>query len=360
MKIGARIVKTGLAVTITMYICKFFDFEPAFFGAVSAVINMQPSIFLTFKTAWDQILVHVIGVTAAIALGYIIGGHPVSMGIITIFIIMLYRKIGLHGSISGGVVAAVFILSSSQDQFLSHALLRTGVVFTGLFTAMVVNILLWPPKYGQAFRDKLSEANEQAVLYFSQALHAYATLRDASPSMNEKQRLRVQQLNAEVRNLADLCKNEASLFSTVASKQHEWFATAKRLRDYNESLLEKADRIYDLLPVRYERRQELSAPEITAAFQNLLDLLAQGDSGVVRVNEKLRRALLHGESVVTEEISETYWNRLRSAIELWQPEIDNPYYIHELIEVASVASEIKSAARNAKRLLQECFTKGLI
>ena len=360
MKIGARIVKTGLAVTLTMFICKWFDFEPAFFGAVSAVINMQPSIFLTIKTARDQILVHAIGVTAAIALGYVIGGHPISMGLITIFIILLYRKIGLHSSISGGVVAAVFILSSSQDQFLTHALLRTGVVFTGLLTAMVINILLWPPKYGQAFREKLSEANAQTVLYFSQSLHDYAMIGDAPPLINETQQKQVRQLNAEVRSLADLCKNEAALFSTVTSKQHEWFATAKRLRDYNESLAEKADRICALIPGRYERRQELDAPEITVAFQNILDLLAQGDSGVVRVNEKLRRALLNGENVLPEEISETYWNRLRAAIELWQPETDNPYYIHELMEVASVASEIKSAARNAKRLLQECFTKGLI
>ena len=56
MKIGARILKTGIAVTITMYLCKMLNLEPAFFGAVSAVVNMQPSIFLTVKTAKDQIL----------------------------------------------------------------------------------------------------------------------------------------------------------------------------------------------------------------------------------------------------------------------------------------------------------------
>ncbi|MFZ5641916.1 MAG: aromatic acid exporter family protein [Bacillota bacterium] len=39
MIIGARIVKTGIAVTITMYICQALNLEPALFGAVSAVIN---------------------------------------------------------------------------------------------------------------------------------------------------------------------------------------------------------------------------------------------------------------------------------------------------------------------------------
>ena len=360
MKIGARIIKTGIAVTITMFICKLFQFEPAFFGAVSAVINMQPSIFLTVKTAKDQFLVHALGVSAAIALGYLLGGNAISMGLITVIIIALYRKIGLHSSISGGVVAAVFILSSNPDQFLPHALTRTAVIFIGLITAMVVNILLWPPKYGQQFRDKLSEANQQAVLYFCQALHDYVHLKDEPPFMNETQKRLVHKLNAEVRTLADLCKNEGSLFSTVASTEHEWFATAKRLRDYNESLAEKSDRIYALLPVRYDRRRDLGAPTITNEFRAVLELLGTGCVGVVRVNEKLRTAMLSGETVAPEEISEAYWDKLTGAMEQWQSEINSSYYIHALIEVAVIANEIKSAARQAKKLLQECFTKGLV
>ena len=72
---GARIIKTGIAVTITMFILKALNLEPAIFGAISAVINLQPSIFLTFKTAKDQILVHVLGVGTALIFGYLHGGE---------------------------------------------------------------------------------------------------------------------------------------------------------------------------------------------------------------------------------------------------------------------------------------------
>ena len=77
MKIGARIVKTGIAVSITMYLCKFFQLEPAFFGAVSAVVNMQPSLFLTVKTAKDQVVVHLIAVGLGLLFGYLLGGAVV-------------------------------------------------------------------------------------------------------------------------------------------------------------------------------------------------------------------------------------------------------------------------------------------
>ncbi|MCL6561111.1 MAG: FUSC family protein, partial [Firmicutes bacterium] len=109
MKIGARIIKTGLAVTITMFICRTLHLEPALFGAVSAAINMQPSIYLTFKTAKNQITVHVLGVAIGLLFGYLFGGNPLSMGLTTILIIVLCMKLKLQNGILMGIVAAIFI-----------------------------------------------------------------------------------------------------------------------------------------------------------------------------------------------------------------------------------------------------------
>ena len=114
MKIGARILKTGVAVTITMYLCKLLNLEPAFFGAVSAVVNMQPSIFLTVKTAKDQILVHLIGVGFGLLFGYLVGGSPLTMGIVSILLIAVYIRMGLNSGISMGIVAAVFVIGAAS------------------------------------------------------------------------------------------------------------------------------------------------------------------------------------------------------------------------------------------------------
>lgn len=90
----------------------------------------------------------------------------------------------------------------------------------------------------------------------------------------------------------------------------------------------------------------------------MLALLAQGDTGVVRVNQKLRDALLHGQPVEP-EIGEHHWTRLTSTMERGSRK-STATTISTLIEVAVIANEIKTAARDAKRLLQECFNKGLL
>lgn len=352
MIIGARIIKTGIAVTITMFVCRLFNLEPAFFGAVSAVINMQPSIFLTLKTARDQIFVHILGVSVGLIFGYLFGGNPLSMGVITIVMIAIYIQLNLKSGISMGIVAAVFVLSSSQEQFLSHALSRTAVIFAGLGTAMLVNIALWPPRYQQQFKDKLQRNNEEVVRYFCRAVQEFVQLEYEEPDMNETQKSRVHQLNKEVRTLKSLLKRDGEVL-TAPSDQDEWVLKAEKFADYNRALTEKADRIYALVQERYERRLQFGVPAISPEFKEILEILQSGCTTIQRINEKLRLVVIEGISAEPEEISEEYWEKLTIAIEQWQSKLTGSYYVHGLMEASVTASEIKWASRQAKRLLYE-------
>ncbi|WP_040292452.1 FUSC family protein [Acetonema longum] len=354
MKIGARIIKTGIAVTITMYICKTFRLEPAFFGAVSAVVNMQPSIFLTFKTAWDQILVHILGVTAGIACGYLIGGHPIAMGLISIILILMYIKFNLHSGISTGIVAALFVVGSGQEAFLlEHALNRTAVIFTGLVTAMLVNILLWPPRYKKQFTAKLKESNETAVRYFCQAVAGYVQLENEAPEVHQDQREKVHQLNREIRSLSKLLSREGQVLASGSVEEGEWFVKARQLMDYNESLTEKADRIYSILPDRFDRRVKAGLPPISDEFKVILGILNSGAASLDRVNAKIRKVIIEGQPVEPEEINEDYWERLSEAIETWQQRLTGSYYVHALTEAAVTANELKRVVRQGKKLLAD-------
>jgi len=355
MRIGARIIKTGIAVTITMFICKVLNLEPAFFGAVSAVVNMQPSIFLTVKTARDQILVHLLGVGAGLLFGYLLGGNPLVMGLVTILMISVYLKLNLQSGISMGIVAAVFVLGSSQEQFLSQALNRSAVIFAGLTTAMLVNILLWPPRYSDQFKIKLQEGSEEVALYFCRAIQEYVQIENTRPAADQKYREKVHKLNQEVRDLAALLKREVLSFGSL--KQREWLVRAEKLLDYNETLTEKADRIYELVPQRFERRQAAGALPVSNEFKVILEILQSGCLSVKRLTDKLQRAIIEEQQIEAEEISEDYWEKLTKAIEEWQPKLAGSYYIHPLIEAAVMASEIKWAARQAKKLLQEVTAK---
>ena len=353
MKFGARIVKTGIAVTITMFICRVLNLEPAFFGAVSAIINMQPSIFLTLKMARDQIMVHVLGVGVGLIFGYLFGGNPIVMGLITVMIIALYIKLRLENGITMGVVAALFVLSGGAEQFIPHALARTAVIFAGLGTAMFINIVLWPPRYSQQFKGLLKESNEAAVGYFCHAVTSYVRLINEEPDFDYKEQERVYKLNRELRELAELLRREENVVLPGLYEQGEWFVFAEKMIGYNESLIAKADRIYDIIPARVDRRIKSGVPPISSEFKVILELLECGCSTIVRLNGKLRSVIVEGSSKQPEEISEDYWESMTKAIEKWQPNLTGSYYLHGLMEAIVTANEIKWASREAKKLLAE-------
>lgn len=357
MKIGARVIKTGIAVAITMFLCKSLGLEPAFFGAVSAVINIQPSIFLTLKEARNQILVHVLGVAAGFFFGYFFGVNALSAGLIVILLIPLLSRLRLNNGITMGIVAALFVLSANTEEFLVHALARTGVVFVGLGSAMVVNVFLWPPRYGELLRDKLRQSNEASVLYFCRAVQEYVGLDASEPVVDAGARARVWGLNKEARKLLELLSRERQVTS-APSHPTAWLIQAEKLIEYNESIVNKANRIFDLLPMRWERRQESGSPPISDEFRAILSLLERGCMTVVRLNGKLRSVIVDGGTAVPEEISEDYWETLTGAIEQWQPRLTGSYYLHALLEVAVTANEIKWAARQAKLLLTDSLADG--
>lgn len=353
MKIGARIIKTGIAVTITMFICNTLSLEPAFFGAVSAIVNMQPSILLTIESAKDQVMVHILGVSVGLICGYTLGNHPVIMGLVTILLIYLHIKFNFQSSITMGIIAALFILSSSAEQFLPHALMRTAVIFVGLLVAMLVNIALWPPRYQQQLKEQLKKSNQQIVGYFCQAIQDYVELENTQAPLRLELKESVHAINKEARKLMNFMRREGELLKPGASEQKDWLALADKLIDYNQSLLRKADRVYEILPARFERRMQLGSPPISPSFQVILELLASSCNTITRVNEKILSVIIDGAAVELEEINEEYWEKLTQAIEQFQADPNNIDYVHPLLDIAVTANEIKWASRQAKKLLAD-------
>ena len=245
-------------------------------------------------------------------------------------------------------------MGSAQELFLPHAINRTGVIFTGLATAMLVNVLLWPPRYGRQLKAKLREGNEAAVAYFCCAIEEYVRLENEAPTCDVAVRIRAHQLNEEARSLANLLIREGEMPAVVSPDQSQWLTLAEKFIDYNSALAEKADRIMDLLPVRLERRHQAGDLPICEEFRAILAILEQGCDSIRRINAKLRASVIDGEEVMPEQISEVYWEKLTVAIEQWQPKLTGSYYVHALIEASVTANEIRWASRQGKRLLQEC------
>ncbi|SDH43620.1 Uncharacterized membrane protein YgaE, UPF0421/DUF939 family [Alteribacillus persepolensis] len=164
MKLGARILKTGLSIVLAMYVASWAGLEPSFFAAISATFAIQPSIFKTYRTILEQIQANVIG--AAIAILFVLGfGHqPVVIGAAVILAILIILKLNLESSaISLAVVTIIIIMGNPQEDFWLFALERFSLIMLGVFAAFAVNLIFLPPKHETNLYYKISDLTEDVI-----------------------------------------------------------------------------------------------------------------------------------------------------------------------------------------------------
>ncbi|MCQ6275535.1 FUSC family protein [Bacillus sp. V3B] len=155
MKVGPRVIKTGIAVTLALYICSLLNLESAVFAGMAAIFTLQPSIYRTWKQVWDQVQTNTLGAIIALIGLYFLGNDPFSIGLVMIIVIALSLKVKMADTLSLTLVTVLAIMSAPGDEDFLYALHRFGVTFIGMTSALLVNIFIAPPNYKKMYLDKV-------------------------------------------------------------------------------------------------------------------------------------------------------------------------------------------------------------
>lgn len=353
MIIGARVLKTGLAVALSMFICNMLNIQPAIFAGAATVVNLQPSVGQSLLNAWEQVFVHFTSIGVAILVGLIIGPNPLSMGVATILVILVCNRFKWRSAISTGVVAAIFILGSPKTEFLDHALIRSLAIFIGLGVAMFINATIAPPRYRDPLIQKLLELNGQTSDSFIQAVNGYLNLAIRTPEEWEILQAKTEVLFQQAQNLLNLYRNNLGLEGGKLSPEKEKEASFfSEYIAYNKGLWQRTRDIHFLAQERKERRKEAGDLPVSPEFQEILELLRHVLELFILYNKELRKKL-QGEKVPPVE-EPRIWSKLDLILNRWHDRFPSgSYYLHALIEVALITYKLRWAAKESVRLLQE-------
>ncbi|MFD2446480.1 aromatic acid exporter family protein [Bacillus sp. CGMCC 1.16607] len=172
MTLGPRILKTGISVTLALFICTIFNLEPAVFAGVAAIFTIQPSIYRSWKQVLDQLKTNTLGAAIALFMIYFIGRDPFTIGIVMIIVIMICMKMKMESSISLTLVTVLAIMGAhgtANEDFL-FAVNRFGIILIGMASAFLVNLLILPPKYKNIYRDKVHSVFQNMSLLMRTAI----------------------------------------------------------------------------------------------------------------------------------------------------------------------------------------------
>ncbi|MGL4521300.1 MAG: FUSC family protein [Bacilli bacterium] len=163
MKFGARVLKTGIAITVALYIADILGMQSPVFAGIAATFAIQPSIYRSYITLLEQIQANIIG--AIVAIGFVItfGNNPVLIGIAVILVIASLRFLKIENTISIATVTVIAIMIAPGDDFYSFAILRFVTIMIGIISSFVVNVVFLPPRFEQKLYSVIVELTSQVL-----------------------------------------------------------------------------------------------------------------------------------------------------------------------------------------------------
>ena len=163
MRLGARIIKTGVAIVLALFVAELLHLPQTVFAGIAAIFAIQPSIYRSYLKIVEQIQGNIIGAIVAITFVLIFGHQLVVIGLAAVTIILIMNKLKLEASISMALVMMIAIMEIRGDEFLIYALLRFSTIVTGVLSAFLVNLLFMPPKYETKLFQSIHQAQDEII-----------------------------------------------------------------------------------------------------------------------------------------------------------------------------------------------------
>jgi uncharacterized membrane protein YgaE (UPF0421/DUF939 family) len=157
--IGARVLKTGLAVAIALWVGSLIGLTSPLISAIAAIFTIQPSIYRSWKQVLEQVQSNLLGAVIAIGAVWLVGTSPITVGIVCICVILLCLRIGTEDTIGLTLVTVVVIMEAGGNQGWLLAADRLGGIMTGIVAAFVVNVAVAPPRHTKRFVKQVQEAH---------------------------------------------------------------------------------------------------------------------------------------------------------------------------------------------------------
>jgi uncharacterized membrane protein YgaE (UPF0421/DUF939 family) len=163
MKLGARILKTGIAIVLSLYIGQLLHSPSPVFAGIAAIFAIQPTIYRSYLTIIEQVQGNVIGALIAVISVLLIGNHFIVIGLAAIIVIIINLKLKLEKTIGLSLVTLISIMETQSGNFIQFAGIRFSTIMIGIFSAFLVNLVFMPPKYENKLYFKIANTTEEII-----------------------------------------------------------------------------------------------------------------------------------------------------------------------------------------------------
>lgn len=312
--LGPRIIKTGLAVFLSLAIFHWFGSGYATFAAVAAILAVQPTIHQAREVFRQQLLGNVVAGVIAASLGIWLPITPLTMSVGTVLVLGLLNRLKLSEASGLAVVVVIFIMDRPEKDFLPYTLARLGTIVGGMAIGFLVNRYIRPPDVFGRARLEIAECLTRTDGFLHQLAVSLASPGEYPKDAIKQEAAAIQRHVGTARTYLEFVANDANQqrVQTLKKANASMAVFAEAVMDIHKLALElggltdEAERSAVTGALRAVQRYAQSVmqaalaqgqpdPEAAAGFEDALAALRERVELLVdRREERQRGLLLHG------------------------------------------------------------------
>jgi hypothetical protein len=158
--LGARILKTGVAVFIALGAFHWVSPSYGTFAAVAAVVAVQPAVARAKQVFVEQFIANLMAGAVGVIIGLWLGKSAFAMAGAVVIVLGLCTQFRLTDAAGLAVVAVLFIMDRPPEELLLYTVARIATIAGGMLIGTLVNQLIRPPNVLGRLRHGLECAAE--------------------------------------------------------------------------------------------------------------------------------------------------------------------------------------------------------
>lgn len=272
--LGSRVVKTGVAVFLTAFICQLLDWPPVF-AVITAIVTLEPTVSDSIKKGIVRFPASVIGSAYAVVLIYFFGNTPITYALAAVLTIATCYKLNLHAGLLVATLTAVTMIEVVDSNYFIAFATRLGTTSIGLLVSTGVNMLIFPPNYRKSILKNIQKIGDQAAVLLEET---FANLLDTELHVRIEQAV-IDQLRSKIRQTEALVRfqNDESKYHPLVGQEKSEFLKAEgqltwlRILHYHVDNLNRIPN-YTVLWTKKERALiQTSVNKLGSGLQNATD-----------------------------------------------------------------------------------------
>ncbi|SHH33974.1 MULTISPECIES: aromatic acid exporter family protein [Virgibacillus] len=169
--IGSRVVKTGVAVFLTAWICELFH-APAVFAVITAIVTIEPTVADSIRKGFIRFPASAIGAAYSVFFIYLFGNSPITYALAATLTIVTCFRLKLHAGLLVATLTAVAMIEVIHSNYFISFLIRLGTTTIGLVVSTTVNMFVLPPDYTAHITENMMAIRKRLAAKIEKVFYA--------------------------------------------------------------------------------------------------------------------------------------------------------------------------------------------